>query len=551
MWLNWLRRFVHLSSASRQSSRRCVRPRRRRLCLEPLEDRCVPSILVTTRADEIDGTDGKMSLREAIIAVNAESGSGADIIDFSSSLGEIGTPDPQLPPFPDITHAVIIDGYLYNTGATRNSADIGDNAQINVEIPFPLVLSGAGASGSTITGLALQELDVTNGSNDTITGNFIGVMANGQPFSPAGLGVRLSGTSFTTIGGNTPERNVISGSTVTDVTLFDSPNNRVVGNLIGTDLSGKAAIVDDHSTTGVSIVQDVGLAGGDNQVTSNVVAFHKFSAVEIVRSTGNLIRANSVFSNETVGATSSLPINSFGGGNNNVAAPTLISADPAGVTVAGDVPPNSTLDFYANDAADAGGFYEGKTWLGTFQVPSTVLYAFVVNVPNLPVDSFITATVTDAQNNTSEFSNGILVQPMSGTTHPDDAFEISQLTSLLLAQASFLKILNGKKPPSKAVAQSVLNSELSFERALVILVNTVTNPNDVTFRRDVSAFLQFDAEIEGKVLAIVQMDTKPAIRAAVSPHAKARLRKNLGKIEAEVKSALAQDQALAGELGLA
>jgi hypothetical protein len=125
---------------------------------------------------------------------------------------------------------------------------------------------------------------------------------------------------------------------------------------------------------------------------------------------------------------------------------------------------------------------------------------------------------------------------------------ITELSAILGAQAGLLKKLNGKKPPSKAVVQSVLNSELLFGNAVALLVSTVTNPSDVTLQTDVRVFLNLDMEIIEKAEAILKKDTTAAERAAASPHAKARLRKELGKIEAEVKNALAQDQALTVEL---
>src|SRR3990172_1595105 len=58
---------------------------RRRLRLEPLEDRRLLALVtVTTLADTVDFNDGVTSLREAIFATNTVSG--ADTIDFAPSL---------------------------------------------------------------------------------------------------------------------------------------------------------------------------------------------------------------------------------------------------------------------------------------------------------------------------------------------------------------------------------------------------------------------------------------------------------------------------------
>jgi len=64
-------------------------PRRRRLLIEPLEDRRLLAVAtVTTLADTVDFNDGVTSLREAIFATNTVGG--ADTIEFDPSLTASG-----------------------------------------------------------------------------------------------------------------------------------------------------------------------------------------------------------------------------------------------------------------------------------------------------------------------------------------------------------------------------------------------------------------------------------------------------------------------------
>src|SRR6266852_7504711 len=53
-------------------------PYRRRLLLEPLEDRCVPTTITPTTF--ADGVLGSGSLRDAVLQFNADTGSGDDSI---------------------------------------------------------------------------------------------------------------------------------------------------------------------------------------------------------------------------------------------------------------------------------------------------------------------------------------------------------------------------------------------------------------------------------------------------------------------------------------
>jgi hypothetical protein len=71
------------------------------------------------------------------------------------------------------------------------------------------------------------------------------------------------------------------------------------------------------------------------------------------------------------------------------------------------------LDFYANASGDATGYGEGQTWLGSLPVTTDAggNGAFTATFTNtFPVTGVITATATDAEGNTSEFSAQITNQ---------------------------------------------------------------------------------------------------------------------------------------------
>jgi hypothetical protein len=431
-----------------------------------------------------------------------------------------------------------------------------------VQLDALLVIGGKGANKSVIYGLALPGINVLDASNCTISGNFIGLDAEGNPFVGLGLtGVALQGQPDLSLpaegntigGGDSPSRNVISGNEPYEVSIVDASNNKVQGNFIGTDLSGQHGVGVVHAT-GVSIRGNVqsstptgnNLVGGTVLGESNVIAFNGGSAIDVTSSTGNALEVNLIFSNDTLGTPSAFPIKLNPGANNNQAAPQLLSATGSTVTVAGQAPAG-TIDFFANDRADAAGYYEGQTFLGkqfTEAVDPSGNATYTFAVP-LPVGSFITATLTN-NGNTSQLSNAVPVEPPAP---PDDAAAISQLTKLVAAQDRLLKQLrHGKKPPSKAFAENALQIERGFLSIVEHLLATSFRPGDVALKTLALKFLDLNDQIADRIAAIVVPAIKKEQHAAGSHRAKVRLGKELGTIEAEVNSELAQDQASTGEL---
>jgi len=168
----------------------------------------------------------------------------------------------------------------------------------------------------------------------------------------------------------------------------------------------------------------------------NRVAFANTSAYDGVRLRDgcrrNLVRGNSIFSNGLSAvnglgidlSADGLAINDAcdgdDGGNALQNYPVLTAAvSGAGViTVCGALNslPSSTylLQFYANSVAEPSGYGEGETYLGEAMVTTSAACTtdFIVTLTNVAsVGQRISATATDAANNTSEFSATVLVLP--------------------------------------------------------------------------------------------------------------------------------------------
>jgi parallel beta-helix repeat protein len=136
-------------------------------------------------------------------------------------------------------------------------------------------IAGAGnlISGNSWEGIALFD---TGTSNHLFQGNRIGTNAEGTTAIPNSSGVWLSrGTSANTIGGATAgASNLISGNTNVGILIHDSDDNTVLGNRIGTDADGLAAI--PNNVIGLRLNQGAsgntiggGAAGEGNLISGN------------------------------------------------------------------------------------------------------------------------------------------------------------------------------------------------------------------------------------------------------------------------------------------
>ena len=158
-----------------------------------------------------------------------------------------------------------------------------------------------------------------------------------------------------------------------------------------------------------------------NAAERNVIAWNAGAGVVVVGddTTGNRIQANSIHDNGGLGIdlggdgpTPNAPTHGDGTlsrwQNYPVITGALVGASTRVIGTLGS-PPNAdyTLDFYANTAADPTGFGEGERWLGSAVVTTDASgnAAFNLLLPSETTSGeLITATATDPDGNTSEFS---------------------------------------------------------------------------------------------------------------------------------------------------
>jgi uncharacterized repeat protein (TIGR01451 family) len=276
----------------------------------------------------------------------------------------------------------------------------------------------AAADRNVISGNGFENIELNGhgvaASRNVVQGNFLGTNAAGTAkFSNGGNGVFVNDADTSTIGGTaTGAGNLISGD-INGIEMggANGNGNVIEGNLIGTDVTGTKNI--GNANEGIGIGTGGG-AGGDNDViggavpgAANTIAFNLAQGLIITASNHDLISENSFFSNGTGGIVLS-------GGNNNAVAPHLtgLSNSASGLDIQGNYHglANATLriEFFASPTFQLN---EGKTFLGakdsvTTDASGNATFDFLVppNVASNLVGQFFTATATDQNNDTSQFS---------------------------------------------------------------------------------------------------------------------------------------------------
>jgi len=263
----------------------------------------------------------------------------------------------------------------------------------------------AGAENNTVGGQTAGERNVISGNDicgvliylggtdgNTVCGNYIGTDATGtQELGNKYDGVLIQlGAQNNTVGGQTAvERNVISGNGWSGVYIKDegTDGNTVSLNYIGTDETGTQD--KGNGTDGVRI----GAEAENNTIgPDNLISHNDLRGVFVTGSatTGNTITQNSIHSNHGLG------IYLYDGGNGYIAAPTVVAADPSfvmGMAGAGD-----TVEIFT------GPDEEGKIYLITTWADGNGIWTAV---GPFTLDTYVTATATDASGNTSEFSTEV------------------------------------------------------------------------------------------------------------------------------------------------
>lgn len=344
-------------------------------------------------------------------------------------------------------------GIIVTGGATGNK--IG-----GIELGDGNVVSGNGSHGIFFRGVGT--------SNNSIQGNFVGTNAAGSAAIPnLNDGIRFGGgATYNLVGGTVPgARNIISSnlghgihidnlSGTDGIPGLGTGHITVQGNFIGTGVNGISPL--GNRLPGVIIFggSSDNLIGGTTPGAGNVIAFTTGATIDdgaggFITLPGfgisiandanaagdagggtslrNRISQNSIFANNglgidlsnlgimpdpTQGPTANDPCDTDPGANNFQNFPVLTSfSESAGAatiqgTLNGTANTTYTLEFFSGTAGHPSGYGEGQTYLGSITATTdgncNASFSFTGLLP--PGQDFVTATATDPDGNTSEFS---------------------------------------------------------------------------------------------------------------------------------------------------
>ncbi len=312
------------------------------------------------------------------------------------------------------------------------------------------VSSGARIGGSTsaernvISGNSAHGISTSHAASVMIQGNFIGVTASGE-YPLGNLNGILEGSASTVIKGNVVSANSYYGIEFTNSIV--ATNADVEGNFVGTDETG--AIDLGNGLSGIAAGNGWTI-GGTTPGQANVIAHNGKTpvdrpddfrnGVEVLPGVVDVrIRGNRIFDNGPLGidlveasyvggVTANDPNDlDSDGGNRLQNYPMITSVVPGGSTthieglLNGVASETFDIDLFSNPSCRARprDYLQGEIYLGSVQVSTDGFgdATFATDVPLvLEADDPVTATATDPEGNTSEFSQRILfaIDPPGG-----------------------------------------------------------------------------------------------------------------------------------------
>jgi titin len=182
-------------------------------------------------------------------------------------------------------------GNSIGINAAGNAA-LGNGSGIEIDGSGNTVGGTTSGAANLISGNSIEGVFI-NGSGNQVLGNSIGTNATANAAVANRIGIVI-GSSSNTIGGTASgTSNLISGNSL-DGVLINGSGNQVLGNSIGTNAAGNAALANG---TGIMINSSSNTIGGTTTGAGNLISGNSGDGVVISIGDGNQVLGNSIGTN--------------------------------------------------------------------------------------------------------------------------------------------------------------------------------------------------------------------------------------------------------------
>jgi CSLREA domain-containing protein len=311
----------------------------------------------------------------------------------------------------------VIQGNLIGTDAAGTGAN--GNSDYGIWLVGPANTAGGTSPGAgNVISANSHGIYLTTSAasvdQTVIQGNLIGTDVTGT----AALGNGAGGVTIQGGSDHTIEGNVIGGNSGDGIGLSGTAGAVVMANFIGVDVTRSNTIANGLSGIRISGGTTESRIGGTAAGAGNVIAYNGANGVTVVDASGNAILGNAIYDNVGLGidlGDDGVTANDVGDGD---AGPNTGQNFPAidfaltgsaelGGTYGGAANATFTLEFFASHECDDSGNGEGDRVLGSIMVMTDgngdAAFTASLTGPASSGDQ-ITATATDDEGNTSEFS---------------------------------------------------------------------------------------------------------------------------------------------------
>jgi titin len=299
--------------------------------------------------------------------------------------------------------------FLYSSSANMDDTRISSN-----------VISG----NSTGVSLTNGQYNVAHSNGTIFTDNIIGLNVAGTAAVPNGRGIvidtRAAGQSDNSVIGQAGHPNVISGNSGDGIDLLGpgTLNTSISGNSIGTNKNLDGGLGNGQHGVMILASSHNSIGAGPDPAPRNVIMNNGGDGIRVddnsMGADGNKISENSIDGNGGLGITL------IGQANDYQAAPVLAAGPDVSTPIVGTIsgPQNTqfTIEFFASPVCDPTGHGEGRDYVGSKSVNTGGTGTGQFSLNFVPAGRKVTATATDPNANTSEFSN--CVSPTVATPTP-------------------------------------------------------------------------------------------------------------------------------------